>query len=262
MIDKYYIELINSEIDGLNSPEDSLILRNYLDLNPEVEKYYSDLCLTVDMLEAEDKLEVPRQVKDKIFEKLFGSRNLEKLSVQNKFISAFRKRFQFSWNRSFSYGLTLGLAVGIICMLFLIDGIGKNKLLDVKDYYGTIGVNNSGKVIGHANFTLGDAYVSGRINSTSYENLTLAKLSLSSKHSIIIIFQFDESTIFKGVTSPGPGNLNLNISETEVQIVCPGGINSTLTFTHDPGSDSPLLIKVLYAGNTLFENKNIRKVAK
>jgi len=43
MIEKRYIELINGEIDGVNTPEESSELRRYLEAHPEAQRYYDEL---------------------------------------------------------------------------------------------------------------------------------------------------------------------------------------------------------------------------
>ena len=63
MIDTKYIEHINKEIDGLNTPEESIALREYLSDNPEAQKLFDELMEISRMLESVPPIEPSQNLK-------------------------------------------------------------------------------------------------------------------------------------------------------------------------------------------------------
>ena len=113
MIDEKYIELMNKEIDGLNTPQESAELKSYLKDEPEAQKQFNNLLDVSKSLEQLEEIEPSPELKKSII----NSINWKKYSTKEKKRRSFLGFTQLKFNVKYAYVFTCGLILGIIGFL-------------------------------------------------------------------------------------------------------------------------------------------------
>ena len=119
MISQKYIDLMNQELDGVNSPEQSRELEDYLNDHEEARTYYRELGLALDVFEEVAMLNPPLKLGDDIMARVddrTGNRQAahpptDKVGLLAACRNLFRLRLQPAYVLTFSGGLLLGLVL-------------------------------------------------------------------------------------------------------------------------------------------------------
>jgi hypothetical protein len=111
MIEERFIELMNGEIDGANSREESLELKRYLDTLPEAKRYYEDLKAVTQMFDQAEELTPPPYLRKTILTSIFEREGEEeRKSVFTSVLAGIRLTF----SRQYAYSFTAGIIAGIL----------------------------------------------------------------------------------------------------------------------------------------------------
>lgn len=133
MIDQPFIELINQEIDGVNSPRQSEAVNQYIATHLEAQHLYEDILSLNDTLGKVEQLEPPINLKKRVLNSVISTLSMQVRQVSSlKFSDLFRlPKF------TYAIGLTLviGAVVGIASYSLLID---RNNVVDPSSIYGTM----------------------------------------------------------------------------------------------------------------------------
>ena len=73
MIDKFYIDLMNKKIDGLNSSEESENIKKFLKTNEEARNYFEELLNLSGLLDGLEEIRLDSKIKANAFEKIKSS---------------------------------------------------------------------------------------------------------------------------------------------------------------------------------------------
>ncbi len=115
MINQKYIDLMNQEFDGTNSPEQSRDLEDYLSNHEEARTYYRELALALNVFEKVAMLNPPPELGDEILTRLENRAETNSAADGGGILAAcrnlFRLRLQPAYAYTFIGGLVLGLAL-------------------------------------------------------------------------------------------------------------------------------------------------------
>ncbi len=244
---------MNAEIDGVISPEEKLVLRKRLDSDPAAVKFYHGLCKATSMLDAEEDLEPPESLKENILREIFGP---SEQIIDDRKITSLGKRFKemLSWNRRYAYGFTTGLVAGALILAAVLLGIDRGISIDLADFYAAVGIreNNIGKIDDLFQFV--DEDISGIIRSSFDTDRLVAKVEISSRSQLELVFDLAGSTRITGLACPGKGLPEFESSGKRLKIVHKGDSRYLVTFASGP-EESPEINFSIFRGGRMVSGK-------
>lgn len=138
--DDRYRELMDRELDGANTPEESAALKGYLAANPEARRQFDGLVRTVRLFDEAGSVEPPAEMEPRILDAIAAR---EAAGRERGFFLDF-----LSPRRKLAYAFAAGIAVGIIVFVILYQAMSGGNTLDVRDVYGSLAAREgAGKVI-------------------------------------------------------------------------------------------------------------------
>ena len=172
MITPKYIELMNKEIDGLNTAKNSAELNSYLNSDPEAQRYYQNLLDVAKTLEQVADIQPSPELKKSIL----NSINWKKYAVEKK-----KSRYKFAlpqlrFTIKYAYVFTAGLILGIIGYSSLSDTVNKT---DPSFLNGTLINEDKVQLVDRCDFENEDINCSFSLKSQ--DNYLFAELDLKSK---------------------------------------------------------------------------------
>ena len=256
MIEEKYIELINKEIDGVNSPKDSAKLEEYLTKNTEAQELYSELVMTSNMLNNVNELEPHPNLKKNILNSIQWDKYTVKASKarRNPFESLINA-LQFNFNFKYAYAFAVGLIMGIVTYSLFVENVQRNTSTDISDLYGTMilkGIPESFEIANYIEINLDEVY--GTINIRYSKDIVLAELNLKTQQEIEMVFEFDEDDIrFNGFIQLNNVRNNLDISENYLKLTNIGENKYIIIFNDKTQSVTPMNFKIFLSDVLLYE---------
>ena len=190
MIDKFYIELINKEIDGVITESEKNLLHDHLAVNPAALDIYSQLRQTSELLSKIPQLRPSPQIKRSIM----GSIDSTRYSASQKSF-AFRSLASSLFRTpspKLAYAFSLGILIGILLHSVIFENIG-SKRTDPTEISGTIGID------GHATSELikqvpiTHPNIDGTIKIKKFKNLIIVEADIRTQRSSQMVIEFDKS---------------------------------------------------------------------
>ena len=250
MIERRYIELMNAEIDGVNSPTESAELRDHLEANPDARRRFDELSGVGRALADAEQVSPPRALRGAIM-RVVAAR--EKARSEGGLIErmkcALRPAPRMRAAYAFSGGIVVGLALFALLSLTLpqmVPGDGANLL-------GTMGGGQRCFVAADpVSFDVPGA--TGRA-SVRYcaESVTL-ELSLSSESEVVVVFSYDDEVDFDGLRALQAGDHSVSVRGHRAELTHAGTRDYDLFFTDYTESNLPLRMSVIADGRSVFES--------
>ena len=115
MIEERYVELINKELDGLNTESESQELEKYLSENVEALTYYEDLLRTASALKHAEEIQPPSYLKTHILNSIKFDQplNASRFAWIDGVMEVFRQRPFPKYALVFAAGLCVGILIFI-----------------------------------------------------------------------------------------------------------------------------------------------------
>jgi hypothetical protein len=251
VIAKRYIRLMNAEIDGANSPEESRELREYLDANEEAREHFEELkAVGVAMAEA-GQVSPPEGLRAAIMRIV---RQRERARARGGFVEWVRQGLSPAPRMRLAYSFAGGVAVGLVLFAILSMTLPQLAMVpgDGRELMGTMG--------GERCFVAADAVdfeVPGAAGSASVrycaETVTL-QLSLESESEVVVILSYDEEVDFDGLRAYQAGDHAIAVTGNRAELTHAGMRDYDLYFTDCTESHLPLRMRVESGGRSLFES--------
>lgn len=253
MIPEKYIELMNTEIDGVNDPQGKADLDRYLGDHPEARAVFLELKSIASALNKIPDKEPPAELKNQILNSL----PRHKFEMKKKPGMA-RSIWETFFGRPvvrYALSFVAGLGIGIIVLAAFWANTEKSSELD--DLYGTMMQKESSANLERGSsldFALGD--ISGTATLKSSPHYTIAEVQISSPRNVDIVLEYNSDDIrMSGVGARGGLSKDVSITDKSVRVPHEGTNTYLFAFTGPAHSSEPLNFKLMASGNVLYEHR-------
>jgi hypothetical protein len=251
MIEKRYIELINGELDGVNTPEESSELRSYLETHPEAQRYYDDLRDIGRSFSEMRALDPPKELRKGILRAVAGLRGRPRGE------SAFARIREFLMPQArprYAFAFVAGVLVGF-CTLAATSAIMLRGTAGQADrLYGTLTTGpGPGEILSSEciPFDLPELYGGACIeHSTAHVQ---ANLDLSAYEEIHVVFEYDDLVSFEGLRALGESDHTMRVEPNRAELRHLGECDYVLAFSDRRSSGSPIHLRITAEDGLIFE---------
>lgn len=231
MIENRYIELMNREIDGVNSPEESAALRAHIDANEEARRYYEDLCGVSNVFAAAGDVTPPKDLNREIMRAV-----AEHEAVRASSGAGGARRapiFGIFAGRRLAYSFAAGLALGLVVLVVVLGAVTKQSRFDRSALYGALGDRRSlSSVVARERVPVSTDDVSGSIDVRYLAS------------SIVVTLDLDAN---------GEVETTLRADTSSVTLTSSGRSSFAVAFTDDAGAHPNVNVAITAGGGRTYE---------
>ncbi len=250
MIGKRLIELMNAEIDGVNSPEGSRELQEHLDANPDARRHYDELKDVGRVLAEADEASPPEALRRAIMRAVAARGNPD---VKAGFLERMKEVLSPAPRMRPAYAFAGGVAVGLCLFVLISVTLPQMVPWDAANLVGTIGGGERCFVVADpVSFDVPGA--SGRASVRYCAETVTLELSLSSESEVVVVLFYDEDVDFDGLRALQGGDHAIRVMGHRAELTHTGTRDYDLFFTDYAESHLPLRMSVLAAGRSVFES--------
>ena len=255
MIHDKYIELMNQEIDEVNSKEESLELEEYLETHPEGRSCFEELREVARIFKQVEEIDSPAGLKSVIISSV-STRDIKQTRIEGdksgftSMLSTFRSGFK----RNYVYVFTAGVLIGLCFFALLSRVVPQTSPSDMEKLYGTISLEKSSPIFTFeipVEFDLATVSGSARFRYSKDEILT--ELNLLSEDEIEVVFECDEHVIFNGYWVFKSGDHHLTVAGKETKLGHTGDGNYLVFFKTENPTHTLIHMKILAGRDIVFE---------
>ncbi len=256
MTDEELTELMNREIDGLNTKSDSSKLRAYLDNNRGARQLYDELRKTVDALNRIEQADPPSYLRKHILNSIGSPEQAREQAggVLHRFVDMIRLRPAPKYALVFVSGLCVG-----VLLLLLFSPTLRDRLADPSSVSGAMisPLETEGyKLIDVS--TISDANISGTVKTLRRNEFLVAELRIESPQRIHVEAEFDPTLLtFNGYTVYSGVSDTLTVAEGQAVLSCLGLNHGAFILKESGGKASELAINIR-AGQALLFHATLR----
>jgi hypothetical protein len=247
------IELINKEIDGVNSKAESSKLKAYLTRHPEARQLYEELLKTALALRKVEELAPPRHLRQHILNSLEKNRKAvdRDSGAFGKVLEALRHRSMPRFALVFASGLSVGILLFVILTL-----PGELGVRDTSQLTGTMALVPELAIFQPADsvaFNLQGA--SGTIKTYFGTDLVIAEVRIQSATPVKTEIAFrPEKMTFSGFKRLQGDESSLDIGQNTIALTQSGASRGFVSFVSGGGFQGPLEVKISAGGRTLHHS--------
>jgi hypothetical protein len=252
VISDKYIELIHREFDGLNSPEASAQLKDYLAANSAAQQFYDEMRATASLLQEVKTVEPPAHLPYLIMSRLPANRYGAR--AQTSWIAELREWLEVKFDFKYVYAFAGGLVVGV-ALLVLVTRTTMAPV-DSEQLTGTMiqrDEKNEFKPIKNLEINRDD--VTGSIEVKQSAEAVRMELRLASTQPLELTISFDDKRLhFRSLTMLDDSALDEAILISgAVQLTHAGNKRYAVVLTKTARETSTLEFKIARAGEVLEE---------
>jgi hypothetical protein len=246
------LELINREIDGLNSPKESEELSEYLARDRDAAFLFEDLKRVSTIVGGAEPVEPPRNLRANILNSIDPKRYAEKrrLNPLTILVNFLPQRASLRYALVFSFGIVLGVVI-----YGLLSDLGKQGSVESTTLYGTMRLDRASEAFEPAdNLEISLQNVQGSVSTKHGRGLVSVELALQSQQEVETVLQFDPHSLsFVGLQQLDYTGNNINIGGNAVQVRNTGDNKYVFFFSEKAQSPKPMDFKILSSGSLLYE---------
>ena len=242
MIDKRYIELMNREIDNLNTPAEKQDLHHYLDENIESREYYDELLAADQALMQVPEPVVPNNLEKRIINSIdFG-----------KYDRKPESRRAFGFIHGFNKKYVLTFAAGLLAGIFIYALFSMNSQnFRQNEVSGTIGVEEA-LTIREVPINLDE--IQGDISLKEKNDLYLFEISLNSEIPVALTISYPDQIKLESFQPGIPGRMSLITAGNMIKAENSGPQQYIFSFTTTGKNPPPVHIELAKSGKKIFEH--------
>jgi hypothetical protein len=240
---------MNAEIDGANSPEESRELREYLDANDDAREHFDELERVGQAMADAGHVSPPEGLRAAIM-RVVAARNEAK--ARGGFVEKVREALSPAPRMRLAYAFSGGIAVGLglfallsVTLPQLVPGDGANLM-------GTMGGERCFVAGAPVSFEVPGASGSASVRYCA-ETVTM-ELSLSSESEVVVVFSYDDDVDFDGMRAFQAGDHAISVTGNRAELTHAGTRDYDLYFIDHTESHSPLRMRVMSGGSSVFES--------
>ena len=259
MLDKKYINLMNQEIDGTNSHEESATLQQYLVNHPEAQHYFDDLVSMSNMLSAVGEAEPSPTLKKKIMRTIQTKERFAK--ERAPLLSSFFKRFQLKGTLKYAYVFSCGLIVGLFVYILFTGTQHRGNSLDISRLYGTITLKDvAGTLKPGDRFSIDIEHIRGSVEVAYSESIVFVEMKVETHKEIVLALSFDEHDLsVYGYAQANGTRGTVTMSEHLVEMTHTGDNTFQVILNKTTQNPATLFLKITADGALLYDHPIIIK---
>lgn len=189
-----YRQLMQQELDGFNSPEESAALRDYLVHHPEARREFDEMMALVERLKPIPMVEAPQDMTDRIMKAIASSERQTRSAVSRSWLSSLAGDMA-PWKWRFAISFSAGLAVGLIVVFVLM-----NPPHDAALVRGVMGLKEDRSDLAVTDVTnISLAHAHGEIRVETSQNYVRLTVQLVSSQELELRLTYDRSLSFAGL---------------------------------------------------------------
>jgi len=269
-----YIELMNREIDGLNSHKESAELETHLRKNPEAERYYRELRFVAAALDRVPEIEPPPELKATILASIFGdeagapARTTEARVAAGTRVKAGAKTrarrerraasmleiFRIRWEPRFAYVLAACVAVGIFLFVLFWRVVPGRAPRDLEALYGSIVTNQEvGQLLTVQPIEFALPGMKGEFHVRYERRKILAAFDLHSDSRIQVVFDYSRDVSLESITALSKCQYDVKAGDGRFELTHSGDCRYVIVLEDKNSTHSPIGLKILREGSLLLE---------
>jgi len=246
MLEKKVLDLLNQELDGVNSDKEHEAVRRILARKPEARKYLEDLQeMSLQFRRVKD-VPPPPHLKARIINALPYSKR--PVPARSSSVSSFLHELRYNLRYRYAYTFAGGAVAGILLFVML-----TGQPTDSNNLTGTMAPNGH-ELIVESRTPIDLAEARGTIGLKQFESSLIAELDLQVPQEADIVLNFDPKQIqfdsFKPMTeSQG----TLVVLEGQLRLTVSGQQKYQFSFTGSADPTAPLSVRIFARGILLSE---------
>ncbi len=246
-IDRSVIELINRDIDGVCTPDESARVQEILQKDPEARRLHADLQALARNIQAIPRVEPPRSMKPAIMR-----------ALEAKSAPSWRTSPPRAWWNAFSLRPVLIFATGTlagIALVVALNGLRLTPVVDKGDIVGTLILHGSDVTFEAGEVTtVRDGETSVSIETSYSPDLCLLRLRVESPAGVTARLQPGSETVTVDAVRPvGPSNTGLSVHGNEVVMDPSGSGGLTVLYAGTGKSHSSVRVTLTSSGKVFFD---------
>ena len=246
MIEERFIELMNKEIDGANSQDESAALREYLQSSDEARRCYEELRGVANMFSEAGDVTAPEDL-DWMITRSIAEREAARAG-RRSILEILTPR------KKLAYAFAAGLACGLVLLIIFLNATPKTGKLDQKDLYGALaGGANGEAVIATNHVSLATKSLSGAAAVQYREHSVTVILDLDASGEIEAMLTPAERLPVESFSAPSCGALDIQTSPAGVTMRISGRCGAAVMFRDDTGAHPAIKISIDSRGMRIFE---------
>jgi hypothetical protein len=249
MIEKHFIELMNREIDGVNSPDESMALQTYLKSSEEGRRRYEELQGVVRMFSAAGDITPPSHLDRTIMASIVEREATHGARTERRSILDV-----LSPRRKLAYSFAAGLACGLILLFVLLNALSRPNKLDRKDLYGAlVEKQERGAAVATEHVLLTAANLSGSVGVQYRSRSLTVILDLEGPGELETTLTPAASLSVESVSAPSCGAFDVRTSPGGVTLRTSGRCGIIVIFRDETGAQPAVNVSIASGGTRLFE---------
>lgn len=250
------IELIHSEIDGTISQEEKKQLHQYLDTNPEMNKLYSQMVNSQNVLNQAVAIDPPAEMKNEILNSIDQTKYA---SSDNKSPKNFLKYMMISLRPTpkYAYSFSVGIALGAFAIMIFYQGIDNfaNNDSQLRGAIITKSVSDDFKIVNSLDIDIPE--VSGNVTISRSSESVKIDLLLASEKEIEIAGEFDSNELgFLSFTQNYDRSKNINLKVGSLRFIHQGSNRYNILFENKAVNQHYLVLSI-FSGELIYRKKII-----
>lgn len=252
MDEKQYIDLMHREIDGLNAPEESKKLKEYLEKNSEAQELFNQFVSISNKLGEVEEITPPPDLKPNIMHAISGSAYQPK--KQGNALKSLLNSLRLRFNYRYAYAFSFGLIAGIILYSMYVKTLNTGVSSDISDLYGTLIFNTQPEALHKGDDIHIDLEeVQGTIGVKYYKNTIIAEIILESRNRIEVNIQYDENDLYmSGFFQSRNASSLVKMNDTHLRMTHLGENTYVVAFTNRAKTVTSLNVQILSSGTEIY----------
>jgi hypothetical protein len=251
MIHERYLELMNKELDGETSSDESTELRRYLESNAEARTYYAELCSFVEVFGEAGEVQPPGNLEQRILCSINERRALEE--VQREKTS--RLSNIFSPRKKLGLAFAAGIAAGLVILLVIYRALPESSSLRMKDLYGTLAERETAarSMVSAEPVDFNLSEVSGTASVKYLDDACIAALELTSTREIEVVISLPEEGVLENFNSRQCAPSAIQSVGGNITLRTTGRCGFTVTFRDSRNAHPPVNVRIFADGAPIFD---------
>ena len=246
MLEKKVLDLLNQELDGVNSDKERETVQKILHRKPEARKYLEDLQEMSLMFRRAKDVPVPAHLKGRILNALPFPKSAVpvRLSPARSFLQELRTNLRYRYVYTFAGGAIAGI------FLF---AVFSSQPADSTNMTGTM-ASGQPVALAESKTEIRLNEVTGTINAHRFPSTVVADLDLQVPQEIDVVLNFDQQQLqFDSFHPVADAQVTLVALEGQVRLTVSGQNKYSVTFVRYEESRSPIAVRLFARGILLSE---------